>query len=115
LTDFRFGLSNTSLKRLLDSLWFYPLSLSTALVYGQLVGAGDEHLVCFLRNMGNILTHAEATGIADSERPENERAWRRVFNERGIPCPEPKKYAAAAPSHRLAPASPHKRTASIPK
>lgn len=83
-------LPDAALKRLLAALWFYTLGLSTALVYGQLVEADDEHLIAFLRNMGNILILAEVMGVADGDSPENEKVWKRVMREKGIPWPEPR-------------------------
>jgi AcrR family transcriptional regulator len=87
-------LPDAALKRLLDALWFYTIGLSTALVYGQLVAADDEHLIAYLRNMGNILILAEVMGVADGDSPENEKAWKKVMREKGVPWPEPKRCPA---------------------
>ena len=77
------------LERLLDAIWLYTLGVGTALVFGQLAARRDEDLTRLLRDMGSILMYAEAAGMADAESPSNERAWKLVFEERGIPLPEP--------------------------
>lgn len=93
-------LPDAALKRLLDALWFYTLGLSTELVYGQLVEADDEHLIAFLRNMGNVLILAEVMGVADGDSPENEKVWKRVMREKGILWPEPKHCPAPPAANR---------------
>jgi AcrR family transcriptional regulator len=77
-------LPDLRLDRLLDSIWLYTLGLGTALVFGYDAGRRDQDLIRLLRDMGNVLMLAEATGVADAESPEVETAWRRVFEERGL-------------------------------
>jgi AcrR family transcriptional regulator len=104
-------LPDAALERLLDSLWFYTLGLSSALVHGQLVEAGDEHLIRYLRNMGNILILAEVMGVADGDSPENEKVWKRVMSEKGIPWPEQKNCPAPVPAQPPVQAAPSRQKA----
>jgi len=89
----------SQLERLLDAIWLYTLGVGTALVFGYLADRRDEGLIRILRDMGGILMYAEATGMADAESSASERAWRRVFEERGIPWPEPAQRRGADASH----------------
>jgi AcrR family transcriptional regulator len=81
-------LPDSSLQTLLDSLWLYTLGLASAVVYGQIPDTGDAAVIKRLKDMGNILIHAEVAGISDCESPESERIWTRLLKEKGIALPE---------------------------
>jgi AcrR family transcriptional regulator len=89
-------LPDASLERLLDSIYPFTLGLATAIVYGQTGDASDRAIIRRLRDMGNILMYAEASGLADCESPENERAWKQVFKKWGIPWSSRKHASEAA-------------------
>ena len=80
-------LPDSSLERLLDSIWLYTLGLATAIVYGQVPDMRTETIVRRLKDMGNILMYAEVAGIADGDSPACEAEWARLLREKGLRIP----------------------------
>jgi len=80
-------LPNSSLERLLNSIWLYTLGLATAVVYGQVPDMRTETIVRRLKDMGNILMYAEVAGIADGDSPACEAEWARLLREKGLRIP----------------------------
>jgi AcrR family transcriptional regulator len=82
-------LTDKSRARLYDNIGFYTMGLAAAVAAGRVADASQETIVRLLKNMGNVAMFAEVSGIADSDSPESEREWRRLFKEKNLPLPEP--------------------------
>jgi AcrR family transcriptional regulator len=100
-------LADASRERLYDNIGFYTMGLASAIAAGRVSDVSKDNIVRLLMNMGNIVTFAEVSGIADCESPENEREWARILAGKNIPLPGGKSpRAQRKPSTR--PARPRK-------
>jgi AcrR family transcriptional regulator len=78
-------LSASSRERLYDNIGFYTMGLAAAVAAGRLPDASTENIVRLLKNMGNIVMFAEASGTADFDSPGNKREWARIIQEKNTP------------------------------
>ncbi len=81
-------LTEESRARLYDNIGYYTMGLAAAVAAGR-VTVSAEDIVRLLKDMGNVAMFAEVSGIADSDSPESEREWTRLFQEKNMRPPEP--------------------------